>query len=126
MEANGRTILVADDDDDIRALVTLRLRRFGFEVVTAADGEQALALVRDRAPDLAILDVTMPGLTGLEVTRALRADEQTRGLPVLLLTARVQDADLTAGLEAGATGYVRKPFQPAELLARIEEALDAS
>ncbi len=126
MEANGRTILVADDDDDIRALVTLRLRRFGFEVVTAADGEQALALVRDRAPDLAILDVTMPGLTGLEVTRALRADEQTRGIPVLLLTARVQDADLAAGLEAGATGYVRKPFQPAELLARIEEALDAS
>lgn len=126
MEANGRTILVADDDDDIRALVTLRLRRFGFEVVAAADGEQALALVRDRSPDLAILDVTMPGLTGLEVTRALRADEATKGIPVLLLTARVQDADLAAGLEAGATGYVRKPFQPAELLARIEEALDAS
>lgn len=126
MEASGHTILVADDDDDIRALVILRLQRFGFEVVAAADGEQALALARDRSPDLAILDVTMPGLTGLEVTRALRADEATKGIPVLLLTARVQDADLAAGLEAGASGYVRKPFQPAELLARIEEALDAS
>ncbi len=126
MDANGRTILVADDDDDIRALVTLRLQRFGFEVVAAADGEQALALARDRCPDLAILDVTMPGLTGLEVTRALRADEGTKGIPVLLLTARVQDADLAAGLEAGAAGYVRKPFEPAELRARIEEVLGAS
>ena len=77
MDANGRTILVADDDDDIRALVTLRLQRFGFEVVAAADGEQALALARDRCPDLAILDVTMPGLTGLEVTGALGAYEGT-------------------------------------------------
>ncbi len=126
MEANGRTILVADDDDDIRALVTLRLQRLGFEVVAAADGEEALALARDRSPDLAILDVTMPGLTGLEVTRALGADEETKGIPVLLLTARVQDADLTAGLEAGASGYVRKPFEPAELRARIEGILGAS
>lgn len=126
VSAGERTVLVADDDDDIRMLVSIRLERLGLAVIAAADGERALALAREHAPDLAILDVTMPGLTGVEVTRALRADEATASIPVLLLTARVQDVDEAAGLEAGASAYVRKPFEPAELRARVEELLGAA
>ena len=116
-------VLIADDDEDIRALVAFRLERAGYDVVTAGDGEQALRLALEHAPQLAVLDVMMPKLTGLEVTRRLRAEEATSAIPVILLTARVQEADIAAGFEAGAADYIKKPFSPQELRARVEAIL---
>jgi CheY-like chemotaxis protein len=103
-------ILVADDDPDIRSLVALRLERSGYDVVAAGDGEQALATALERAPDVALLDVMMPKLDGYEVTQRLRELEATRHLPIILLTARVQETDIARGVEAGADDYVKKPF----------------
>jgi DNA-binding response OmpR family regulator len=116
-------VLVADDDPDIRALVTLRLERSGYEVVAAGDGEQALAAALERAPDLALLDVMMPKLDGYEVTERLRQEEATRHLPVILLTARVQETDIARGVEAGADDYVKKPFSTSELRDRVQAVL---
>ena len=116
-------VLVADDDPDIRSLVALRLERSGYDVVAAGDGEQALATALERAPDLALIDVMMPKLDGYEVTERLRQQEATRHLPVILLTARVQESDIARGVEAGADDYVTKPFGRQELLARVEAHL---
>jgi DNA-binding response OmpR family regulator len=116
-------VLVADDDPDIRFLVTLRLERSGYEVVAAGDGEQALAAALERAPDLALLDVMMPKLDGYEVTERLRREEATRHLPVILLTARVQETDIARGIEAGADDYVKKPFSTSELRDRVQAVL---
>jgi DNA-binding response OmpR family regulator len=116
-------ILIADDDADIRSLVAFRLERAGYEVVQASDGEHALQLALERPPDLAVLDVMMPRLTGIEVTRRLRENEDTRRIPVILLTARVQEADVAAGFEAGADDYLKKPFSPQELRSRVQAIL---
>ena len=116
-------VLVADDDPDIRSLVTLRLERSGYAVVAAGDGEQALAAALERAPDLALLDVMMPKLDGYEVTERLRREEATRHLPVILLTARVQETDIARGVEAGADDYVKKPFSTSELRDRVQAVL---
>ena len=123
-EPNGKPlVLVADDDPDILALVTFRLERAGYDVVAASDGEQALQLALDHPPDLAVLDVMMPKLDGYEVTTRLRQDERTRRMPIILLTARVQEADIARGFEVGADDYVRKPFSPQELGARVQAIL---
>src|SRR3954447_1677300 len=106
-------ILIADDDPDIRMLVRLRLERSGYTVVAASDGLEALSLAADCCPDLAILDVSMPHMSGVEVTRALR--ERSVNVPVILLTARARDTDVAEGAEAGADAYVTKPFSPQEL-----------
>ena len=108
-------VLCADDDPDILALLTLRLERAGYEVVQATDGEKALALARELRPAAIVLDVMMPRLTGTEVLAALRADEETKGLRVILISARAQDVDVQKGLEAGADAYLAKPFQAPEL-----------
>ena len=118
-----QTILVADDDPDIQALVVLRLERSGYRVLRAADGQQALDLALREHPDLAVLDITMPKLDGYEVTKNLRANAETAEMPVILLTARVQESDVARGLEAGATEYVKKPFSPQELGARVSAIL---
>jgi DNA-binding response OmpR family regulator len=123
MSDEPRTVLVADDDEDILQLVAFRLERAGYTVVTAADGQQALAAARQHQPDLAVLDVMMPGLNGYEVTRQLRADPATAAIPVILLTARVQEADVSRGFEAGADDYLRKPFSPQELRSRVQAIL---
>jgi DNA-binding response OmpR family regulator len=123
MSDDPRTVLVADDDEDILQLVSFRLERAGYTVVTAADGQQALAAAREHHPDLAVLDVMMPGLNGYEVTRQLRADAATAQIPVILLTARVQEADVSRGFEAGADDYLRKPFSPQELRSRVQAIL---
>ena len=123
MSDDPRTVLVADDDEDILQLVSFRLERAGYKVVTAADGQQALAAAREHKPDLAVLDVMMPGLNGYEVTRQLRADAATATIPVILLTARVQEADVSRGFEAGADDYLRKPFSPQELRSRVQAIL---
>jgi DNA-binding response OmpR family regulator len=120
MSEDVRTVLVADDDEDILELVSFRLERAGYEVVTARDGAGALAAAQEHLPDLAVLDVMMPGLNGYEVTQRLRADGATRDIPVILLTARVQEADVNRGFEAGADDYLRKPFSPQELRARVQ------
>jgi DNA-binding response OmpR family regulator len=123
MSDEPRTVLVADDDEDILQLVSFRLERAEYTVVTAADGQQALAAARQHQPDLAVLDVMMPGLNGYEVTRQLRADAATAQIPVILLTARVQEADVSRGFEAGADDYLRKPFSPQELRSRVQAIL---
>ena len=122
-EARRPVVLVADDDPDILSLVALRLERSGYEVITAGDGEQALASALTRPPDLALLDVMMPKLDGYEVTERLRASEATRRMPVILLTARVQETDIARGVEAGADDYVKKPFSTLELRDRVQAAL---
>ena len=116
-------VLCADDDEDILSLVSLRLRRAGFEVATAADGEQAVQIARERRPVLAVLDVMMPKRTGYEVLAELRSDETLRGMKVILLSARVQEGDVARGMDAGADAYLAKPFKAQELVAKVEELL---
>jgi len=109
-------VLCADDDRDILALLALRLERAGYRVAQAVDGEQALALARELHPDVLVLDVMMPRMSGTDVLAALRADEGTAHLRVVLLSARAQEADVERGLEAGADAYLAKPFQAPELI----------
>jgi DNA-binding response OmpR family regulator len=118
-------ILVADDDDDILLLVTTRLKRDGFNVIEARSGAEALTLAQTRRPDIAVLDVGMPGLDGLQVLEQIRADDTLRGMRVLLLTAKAQESDVRRGYDAGADAYVRKPFSPTELSARVRELLES-
>ncbi len=118
-------ILVADDDDDILLLVTTRLRRDGFNVVSASSGDQALAVAREHRPALAVLDIGMPGLDGLEVLEQIRTDESLSGMLVLLLTAKAQESDVRRGYDSGADAYVKKPFSPAELSTQVRELLDS-
>ena len=118
-----QTVLVADDDPDIQSLVVLRLERSGYRVLRASDGQEALDLALSELPDLAVLDITMPKLDGCEVTRSLRAHAETVAMPVILLTARVQEDDVERGMAAGATDYVKKPFSPQELGARVTSIL---
>jgi DNA-binding response OmpR family regulator len=122
-DSGAPVILVADDEPDVLALVLYRLRNSGYGVVGAQDGEEALQLVHDRSPDLLVLDVMMPKLDGYELTRRLRAQEQTRGIPIILLTARAQESDVASGFDAGADDYLRKPFNPDELVARVRAVL---
>jgi two-component system response regulator MtrA len=117
-------VLVADDDPDIRELVRFKLEQAGHDVVAVADGDAAVAAATDGEPfDLAILDVMMPRRSGLEVCEVLRADEATRGLPVLLLTAKAQERDVEQGFAVGADDYIVKPFSPRELMSRVTVAL---
>jgi DNA-binding response OmpR family regulator len=118
-------ILCADDDEDILSLVALRLRRAGYEVLQAHDGDEALELARSRRPDVAVLDVMMPRLTGHEVLAAIRSDDELRELKVVLLSARVQEADIERGMEAGADAYLAKPFRAEDLLEQVKALLDA-
>ncbi len=117
------SVVIADDDPDICDLVRFKLERTGFTVVATADGRAALAAVKEHAPDLVVLDVMMPGLTGIEVCRELRLDAGTRATPVILLTARAQEADVERGFEAGADDYIVKPFSPRELLSRVHAVM---
>ena len=123
-EANDRPLVVcADDDEDILSLVSLRLQRAGFQVATAADGEEAMQVARDRRPALAVLDVMMPKRTGYEVLAELRGDETLRGMKVILLSARVQEGDVARGMDAGADAYLVKPFRAQDLVSKVEELL---
>jgi DNA-binding response OmpR family regulator len=116
-------ILVADDDEDILTLLTFRLERAGCDVVKARNGDEALRLALEQVPDLAVLDVMMPGLHGYEVTRELRRTEATSTMPIILLTARAQESDVARGLAAGADDYVKKPFDAHDLRERVERLL---
>jgi DNA-binding response OmpR family regulator len=116
-------VLVADDSRTVLSMVTSRLERRGYEVVTAANGEDALQLARRRVPTLVILDVEMPGIDGLEVTRRLRAEPATSEVPIVLLTSLDEEMAVVAGFAAGATGYITKPFSPQELEDQIDGIL---
>jgi two-component system phosphate regulon response regulator PhoB len=117
------TVLLAEDDPDIRHLVSAKLLRSGFDVIETADGAEALAAIRRRRPDLVLIDLRMPRLEGLEVLRELRADPGTARLPVIVLTARTRGLDAQLGYAAGATDYIVKPFSPRELVRRVEDVL---
>lgn len=119
-----RLALVAEDDRDIRELVAAKLTAAGYQVSTAADGIAALAALRRLPPDVALLDVMMPGISGLDIITELRADPRTASIPVILLSARSQEFDVENGIAIGAADYVIKPFSPRELLARVEAVLE--
>jgi DNA-binding response OmpR family regulator len=119
-------VLIADDDEDILTLVALRFRRSGLEVILARDGEEALELIRTRAPDAAVLDIAMPKLTGLEVVRQIRESEATKTLPIVLLTARAGEKDVELGLDAGADEYITKPFSPQDLYTCVQSVLSTA
>ena len=119
-------IVVADDDADIRDLVVFKLQHSGHDIVAVGDGAAAVAACQLDIPDLVILDVMMPGMSGLEACRAMRADPALAGVPVILLTARAQEADIENGFSVGADDYVIKPFSPRELAARVDAVLERS
>jgi DNA-binding response OmpR family regulator len=116
-------ILVADDDPDIRDLVAFKLEQAGFDVTAVDNGLAALDAARAAPPDLVVLDVMMPGMSGIDVCRELRGDSATASLPIILLTARAQEGDVEVGFGAGADDYVVKPFSPRELVSRVEAVL---
>jgi two-component system, OmpR family, alkaline phosphatase synthesis response regulator PhoP len=117
------TILVVEDEEDIRELLKYNLEKEGYRVFGAATGEEGLRAVRDRRPDLILLDLMLPGLDGLEVCRRIRGEAQTQPLPIIMLTAKGEEADIVTGLELGADDYIVKPFSPRVLLARLRAAL---
>lgn len=116
-------LLIVDDEEDILDLVRHHLNREGYEVHVAASGEQALQLARSRHFHLMVLDLMLPGMDGLEVARQLKGDARTRALPIVMLTAKGEEADVVAGLELGADDYVTKPFSPRILVARIRAVI---
>jgi DNA-binding response OmpR family regulator len=123
VEGEQPVVLAADDDEDILELIAFRLERSGYTVLQARDGQEALELARTSLPDLAVLDVMMPKIDGFELTRLLREDDATNRMPIILLTARAQEADIQRGFDAGADDYIRKPFSPQELRARVQAIL---
>ncbi len=120
---SAKQILVVEDERPIREMIAFGLRRAGFEVREAADARSGRAEVANKLPDLLLVDWMLPDTSGLEFTRALKRDRETRELPVIMLTARAEEGDKVAGLEGGADDYITKPFSPRELLARINAVL---
>jgi len=119
-------VLIVEDERDIRDLILLHLQRDGYQVTTAGSGEDALLQVKQSPPDVVLLDLMLPGMSGLEVCRRLRQEPTTASLPILMLTAKVDEVDRVVGLELGADDYVVKPFSPKELLARVRAVLRRS
>jgi two-component system alkaline phosphatase synthesis response regulator PhoP len=116
-------ILVVDDEEDILELVKYNLEREGFQITCAESGEKALKSTRHERPDLIVLDLMLPGIDGLEVARQLKQDLKTAGIPIVMLTAKGEEADIVTGLELGADDYITKPFSPRVLIARIKAVL---
>jgi len=116
-------ILVVDDEEDIQELLRYNLSKEGYEVACVGTGEAALESVRSTPPDLLVLDLMLPGVDGLEVCKALKADSKTAHVPIVMLTAKGEEADVVTGLELGADDYVTKPFSPRVLLARVRAVL---
>lgn len=116
-------LLIADDEQGVRSLVRMTLEDEGVEIYEAADGTQALEMARSIVPDMILLDVMMPGLTGIEVCREVKMDPALRNLTVVMLTAKAQHHDRERGFEAGADDYFTKPFSPVALLTKVDEVL---
>ena len=120
----GKKVLVAEDEPDIRGLIVFSLQYAGYEVVEALNGEDAVKLAEVEQPDLILLDVRMPKRNGYEACSVLKAQEATRGIPVVFLSARGQETEIKQGLELGAEEYILKPFAPDELYQRVGSILD--
>jgi two-component system phosphate regulon response regulator PhoB len=118
-----KKILVVDDEEDIIELVRYNLSREGYKVLCAASGEEGLKTARAENPDLIVLDLMLPGVDGLDVTRRLKVDDTTRKIPIVMLTAKGEESDIVTGLELGAEDYITKPFSPRVLVARVRAVL---
>jgi DNA-binding response OmpR family regulator len=118
-------VLIADDEPSMRVLVQTTIENGGYTVLDAADGDQAWAMIQQHEPSVVLLDVEMPGMRGLDVLVAIRADERLSRTRVILLTAKSLTADILGGMTAGADSYVSKPFSPLELLTRVEEMVQS-
>ncbi len=118
-----KRILLVEDEKDLVEVVKIRLEASGYEVLTAADGQQALDKARAQKPDLIILDLMLPRVDGYKVCRMLKFDEKYKHIPVIIFSARAQEADKKLAQEVGAEAYITKPFEPQALLAKIEELL---
>lgn len=116
-------ILIAEDERDIRDLITFTLRFANYEVVAASNGEEAVSLAKQEVPDLILMDVRMPRMTGYEACAMIKAESNLKDIPVIFLSAKGQDSEIQAGMEAGAVEYLLKPFAPDQLTARIETIL---
>ena len=116
-------VLIVEDETSLSTLLRYNLEREGFEVAEAADGEEALIAVEENRPDLIVLDWMLPKLSGIEVCRQVRRRSETRQTPIIILTAKGEEADRIRGLDSGADDYVTKPFSPAELVARVRAVL---
>ena len=116
-------ILVVEDEEDIQELLRFNLEKEGFQVTTVGTGEDGIAQVRDKTPDLVVLDLMLPGLNGLDVCRLLKGSAESKSVPVVMVTAKGEEADIVAGLELGADDYLVKPFSPKVLIARIRAVL---
>jgi phosphate regulon transcriptional regulator PhoB len=123
MSANGQKILVVEDEPDISKLVSYNLIQERYKVLTAEDGEQALKLIQREKPNLVVLDLMLPGLSGIDVCKILRDRPETAKLPILMLTAKAGESDRIVGLELGADDYLTKPFSPREMVARVRAIL---
>ena len=119
----GESILIVEDEDDIAELLEYNLQRSGYIPFSVGTGEDGLNETREAKPDLVLLDLMLPGLSGMEVCKRLKADPVTAGIPVIMLTAKGEEEDIVAGFDAGADDYVTKPFRPKVLLARVKAVL---
>jgi len=117
-----RTVLIADDEPSVRMLVQATFETDAYNVIEAADGNEAWYLIREHRPSLVLLDVRMPGRTGLEILHAIKSEPSLVDTKVILLTASAQESDINAGLVAGADFYLTKPFSPRDLLSQVDEA----
>jgi len=116
-------ILIAEDERDIRDLIVFTLQFSGYQVVAASNGEEAVSLARQETPDLILMDVRMPRMTGYEACAAMKSDPNLRNVPVIFLSAKGQDSEIQAGIQAGAVEYLLKPFAPDQLTSRIQAVL---
>lgn len=123
MKTPSKKILVADDEEDVLALVTSSLKAAGYSTLNADDGPAALASAREHMPALIVLDLMLPGMSGLEVCKALKSDSATKGIPIIMLTAKADEVDRILGFELGADDYMTKPFSPRELALRVQSVL---
>jgi len=117
------TLLIVDDEQDIIELIKYNLENEGYSILTAQTGEQAIQIARHSQPDLMVLDLMLPGIDGLEVTKYLKQNEHTQNIPIVMLTAKGEESDIVTGLELGANDYISKPFSPKVLVARIRAIL---
>lgn len=118
-----KKILLIDDEPEILKVLAKRLQDAGFEVITAADGIEGLDKARATSPDLILLDILMPKIDGFDVCRLLKFDDRYKNIPIILLTAKTQDADKETGKKVGANGYITKPFESSDLIAKIKELI---
>jgi CheY-like chemotaxis protein len=123
MAHSSHTVLIADDEPSVRMLVQATIEPDGYHVIEATDGNEAWSLIQEHRPSLVLLDVRMPGRTGLEILHAIKSEPNLMATKVILLTASAQESEINAGLVAGADFYLTKPFSPRDLLSKVDEAL---